>query len=156
LSGTIAEQEWRFDERNRSKITPASLLGMSDGCIYRVSDSLSHDYENSPLESTFDGYWESKDFDLNAPAMDKTASMLYIHHRTSHTDQYITVDISTDSGRTWVAEQDIEIQAGDSETIVTFFVTGPQIRFRIKAKSPGFELTGFGIEIIPRGSVYAY
>jgi len=76
-------------------------------------------------------------------------------HEVSHPATVVTIGISMDSGITWT-EQDITMRTGFTETFCDFLATGRQARFRFKAQTPGFNLTGLSIKVAPRGEAYAY
>lgn len=154
LEGTIAEQTWRFDEKRIEAFAPTNLIGQADGNIYEVASTHVKDW--MPLNSTaFLAFWESKDFDLDNPVIDKTFSRLVIYHAADHAAITITVGVSTDSGATAWQEQDVTVVPGTTKTYADFFVTGTQVRFRVKAIAPGFQIAGFAVKIIPRGEAHA-
>jgi hypothetical protein len=154
LIGTIGEQTWRFDEKRSDVFAPTNLIAQQDGQIYEISRAYLFDNEGL-LNRQFPLFWESKDFDLDRPALDKTFSRLTIFHDVSHPAAQVTVGVSTDSGITW-EEQTITIRQGFTTTMVDFFVTGNQLRFRVRNAAPGFEFSGFAVKIVPRGEVNAY
>lgn len=154
LIGTIEEQTWRYDEKRLEAFAPTNLLGQCDGNVYEASSLASKDWQGV-LDVAFQAYWESKDFDLDRPAMDKTFSRLIMFHNTDHPPVVVSVAVSTDSGLTW-QEQDVTIRQGYVNTFADFFVTGPQVRFRVKATTTGFLLNGYAVKIIPRGESHAY
>lgn len=154
LEGTIAEQTWRFDEKTLTEFAPTNLIGQPDGQVYEISSLATRDFENV-VDYPVVAYYESKDFDLGKPMVDKTFSRLTMFHETSHAAVTVSVGVSTDSGLTW-EDQDIEIDQGRIQTIVDFFVTGPQVRFRINANGVQFFLNGFEVKIIPRGEYNVY
>lgn len=154
LEGTIAEQTWRFDGKTLTEFAPTNLIGQPDGQVYEISSLAQYDYEgltNYPIPA----YWESKDFDLGKPTVDKTFSRLSLFHEVSHAPVDIEVGVSTDSGNTW-QDQTITVRQGHTQTIVDFFVTGPQARFRVNATGVQFFFTGFEVKLIPRGEYNAY
>ena len=154
LTGTIAQQTWRFDEKRVVDFAPTNLLAQADGQVYEMASGISHDFEGV-LDRPFVAYWESKDFDLDRPDIEKTVSKITLYHETSHSPINVTVGVSLNSGLNW-EEQDVLIAQGRTETYVTVFVTGPQVRFRIRAISPGFFISGFSIKLIPRGETNYY
>jgi hypothetical protein len=154
LSGTIAEQDWRFDEKLTSAFAPSNLFGQADGQIYESSQRYTQDYEGV-VATDFEGFWISKDFDLGQPMVDKTYSRLVLYHETTHIPLSVTVSISTDQGASWI-DVPVQIQTGVAQTFVDFFQTGPQARFSVQATSPGFTLSGFGLKVVPRGESQPY
>lgn len=155
LEGTIEEQAWRYDEKLLAEFAPTNLVAQVDGNIYEISRDVYEDW-GGVLARPYLAFWESKDFDLDSPTMDKTFSRLVIYHETSHAATTVTVSVSTDSGATAWQSQDVTIRSGEIQTFADFFVTGQQIRFRVEANSPGFFITGFAVKIIPRGEAHAY
>jgi hypothetical protein len=153
LIGTIEEQTWRYDDKLLDSLQETTLLGMVDGQLYEVSPLYSRDWEGS-LNQLISSFWESKDFDMGAPYMEKTYLKLALFHEVSHPAIIITIGISTDSGVSWY-EQDITIRTGYTETFCDFISTGRQARFRLRATTPGFNLTGLSIKVAPRGEAYA-
>lgn len=154
LQGTIAEQNWRFDEKRIADFAPTNLIAQPDGQIYEVASGYFKDF-GDVLDVTFPAYWQSKDFDLGRPDIEKTVSRVTIYHETSHAPINVDIGYSTDSGLSW-QEQTIAIATGRFETHVNMFVTGPQVRFRFKADSPGFHIHGFSAKILPRGETNVY
>lgn len=154
ISGTVEEQNWRFDEKRIEALAPTNLIGQPDGQIYELKADLLYDWDGV-MPTPVIGYWESKDFDLDAPHIDKTLSRLLIYHSPEHPINTVTVGASTDGGANWI-EQDVDINVGGTYTIADFFVTGAMVRFRIRGGSPGFFIEGFGVKIIPRGEAHAY
>jgi len=154
LTGYVNDQTWRFDEKLLEALAPTNLIAQPDGQIYEASKLYSKDWEGL-LDIPILFYWESKDFDLGNPSIDKTLSRLTIFHESSHPPTVITVGVTTDSGMNWT-EQDITIRTGDVQTFADFFVTGSQVRFRVKATNGGVSITGFAVKIIPRGESNAY
>jgi len=61
---------------------------------------------------------------------------------------------STDSGLNWVT-QNVVIRQGFNQTFVDFFVTGTNVRFRIRAEQP-IAVLGWSVKIIGRGEANAY
>ena len=153
LEGTIAEQTWRFDDKLLEAFAPTNLLGEVDGQIYESSGAWGTDFQGLMSRAVL-CWWESKDFDLGRPHLDKTFSRLIIHHEVSHFPTEITVSISTDSGNSW-EEQTVTIRTGHTETFADFFVTGPQGRFKVRADANGVRINGFTIKIVPRGETNA-
>ena len=153
LIGTIKEQSWRYDERRIQELAPTNLIGGPDGSIWEMSAEHVYDY-GSVVNRAYLAYWESKDFDLDRPDLDKTFSRLVIYHEAAHAAITLTVGVSLDSGTTW-QEQDITLRSGHTTSFADFFVTGNQIRFRIKSES-AFYITGFNVSLIPRGEAYDY
>lgn len=154
LSGTVEEITWRFDDKTLQALAPTNLLSGLDGQIYEVSSAYSQDWEGFAGYSIL-SYWQSKDFDMGRPDMDKTYSRLVIYHEVSHAAVEITVGISTDSGMTWT-DQLVDIRQGYTETYADFFVTGSQGRFKVSAASSGIRISGFALKVIPRGEAHAY
>ena len=154
LVGTVEEQTWRYDEKRLEEAAPSAIIGQCDSNIYEIALTATMDWEGV-LDVAFQAYWESKDFDLDRPAIDKTFSRLVMLHEASHPPVVVTVGVTTDSGLTWV-NQDVTIRQGRVETFADFFVTGPQVRFRVKATTTGFLLTGYVVKIIPRGESNPY
>lgn len=154
LSGVISAQTWRYDEKRLTDLAPTNLIAQADGRIYEIADSYTYDWQDT-FDEPIVTYWESKDFDFDQPQMDKTFSRLVIFHSTDHSPVTVTVGVSTDSGVTW-ENQDVTIRTGYTATFADFFVTGPQLRFRVQVESPGFYITGFGVKIIPRGEINPY
>lgn len=154
LTGTVEEQTWRFDEKRIVDFAPTNLLSQPDGQVYEMSSGAINDFEGV-LDRSFIGYWESKDFDFKNPEVDKTVSRISLYHETSHSPRDITVGISTDSGLTW-EEQTVSISQGYSSTYIDMFITGPQVRFRIRDIAPGFFIYGFSMKIIARGEANIY
>ncbi len=154
LTGTVAEQGWRFGDKRLSKLAPTNLIGQCDGNVYEVSGLSARDW-GGVLNTSFLAYWQSKDVDLNVPGIDKTFSRIIIYHETSHSPITVTVGISLDSGLTWT-ERDVTMQLGRTQTMADFFVTGPQARFQVKAIPPGFIINGFALKILPRGEANDY
>jgi len=155
LVGLVDEQTWRFDEKLLEALAPTNLIAQPDGQIYEASKLYATDWEgllNTPVLF----FWESKDFDLGNPSVDKTLSRLTIFHESSHPPTVITVGVSTDSAATDWVEQDVTIATGNVQTYADFFVTGSQIRFRVKATTGDVHITGFAVKIIPRGESNAY
>ena len=155
LTGTILEQTWRFDEKLLEAFAPTNLIAHPDGNVYEMSVAYAHDWEDL-LNRDIVGFWDSKDFDLGFPDQDKTLSRVVLLHEATHAAVTITVGASTDSGETIWEEQDVIIRAGRTQTFADFFITGPQVRFRVRASSPGFYLSGFAVKIIPRGESHAF
>lgn len=153
LTGTISEQRWRYDDKRIDALAATDLIGQPDGQVYEVSAEYTKDFEGIEDRAIL-AYWESKDFDLERPNLDKTFSRLVIYHETTHPPSTITVGVSTDSGVTW-NEQDITIREGYTQSFADFFVTGNQVRFRIKS-SEGFYISGFSVKLIARGESYAF
>lgn len=154
LTGTIAEQTWRFDEKRIVDFAPTNLLAQPDGQIYEVASEYFKDF-GGILDRTFIGYWQSKDFDLGRPEIEKTFTRITLYHETSHAPIDVAIGYSTDSGLTW-EEQTIAIAQGRFETHIDMFITGPQVRLRIQATSPGFFIHGFSVKVIPRGETNVY
>ncbi len=153
LVGTIAKQSWRYDDKRLDALAPTNLIGQPDGQVYEVSSEYTTDFQGL-LNRAVLAYWESKDFDLDRPDIDKTFSRLTIYHEASHPPSTITVGVSTNSGVGW-AEQDVVIRNGHTQTFADFFVTGSQLRFRIKS-TQAFYISGFAVKLIPRGESHAY
>lgn len=153
LVGTVAQQTWRFDEKLLLAFAPSNLISSSDGQIYEVSKAYNTDWTGL-LDRPILNYWQSKDFDLGRPDIDKTFSRLIIHHEPSHPANQITVSVSTDSGTNWL-DQAVTIRTGHDETYADFFVTGTQVRFKVQASS-GMFLNGFSVKVIARGEAHAY
>lgn len=152
--GTIAEQTWRFDEKLLTEFAPTNLIGGTDGHVYELSSLATLDFQDVEDDAII-AYWESKDYDLGKPMVDKTFSRLSIFHETSHAAVTIEVGLSTDSGLTW-QDQDVTIESGRIQTLVDFFVTGPQARFRINAIGVQFFILGIEVKLIPRGEYNVY
>jgi hypothetical protein len=153
LEGTIEEQTWRFDDKLLEAFAPTNLLGEVDGQIYESSGAWGTDFEGLMSRAVL-CWWESKDFDLGRPHLDKTYSRLIIHHEVSHFPTELIVGISTDSGANW-GEQTVTIRTGYTKTFADFFVTGSQGRFKVRADANGVRISGFTIKIIPRGEANA-
>jgi hypothetical protein len=153
LTGTVKEQLWRYDDKRLDDLSPSNLIGSCDGQIYEMSTAYSRDYEGYFNEAIIT-YWQSKDFDLGKPELDKTVSRLIINHEVSHPNTSITVSISTDSGVSWL-DQTIVIRQGYTETYADFFVTGPQFRFKVQTTGV-LKITGFVVKVITRGETNAY
>ena len=153
LSGFISDQKWRFDETRTQELAPTNLIAQPDGQIWEMSTDYVSDFEGLTDDAVL-AYWESKDFDLDRPDIDKTFSRLILYHETSHAPVTVTIGISTDSGDTW-SQQDITMRSGYTETFVDFFITGNQMRFSIK-NDEGFYISGFSVKILPRGESNAY
>jgi hypothetical protein len=154
LVGTIDQQSWRFDTQEFTTLSPSNLLGSSEGQVFETSRKYQFDRQgflNDPILA----YWQSKDFDLDAPNQDKTISRVTLFHERSHPPTEVQVGVSTDSGNTWT-QQTITMRTGFTETFADFFVTGSQVRFEVRCESPGFYLTGFSLKLIPRGETNAY
>ena len=154
LEGTIEQQTWRYDEKRLVDLAPTNLLAQVDGRIYEASEDCTYDWEDT-FDQSIMTYWESKDFDFDQPQMDKTFSRLVIFHDTDHAPVDVTVGVSTDSGVTY-QEQVVTIRNGYTSTFADFFVTGPQLRFKVSVETPGFFINGFGVKIIPRGEINPY
>lgn len=154
MSGTVGEQTWRFDDKLLEKIQETTLLGMIDGQLYEIGPRFSLDWEGD-FGQAITSFWESKDFDMGAPYMDKSYMRLALFHEISHPPTVVTIGISTDSGVTWY-DQEITMRTGYSETFCDFITTGRQARFRLTADTPGFNITGMSIKVAPRGEAYAY
>ena len=154
LTGTIAEQVWRFDEKRIVDFAPTNLLAQPDGQVYEAVSGETLDF-GGVFDRAFVGYWESKDFDLKRPEIDKTLSRIIIYHETSHAPQSVDIGVSTDSGLTW-EEQTVNIAQGHFSTQIDMFMTGPQVRFRMRSVSPGFFISGFSMKIIARGEANVY
>jgi hypothetical protein len=153
LTGTIDQQIWRFDDKLLNALQETTLIGMADGQLYEISPAYSRDWETTQNVS-ISCFWESKDFDMGAPFMEKTYMRLALFHEVSHPATVVTIGISTDSGVSWY-EQDITMRTGFTETFCDFISTGRQARFRLKATTPGFNITGLSIKVVPRGEAYA-
>jgi len=154
LKGSIDQQSWRFDTQELVTLSPSNLLGGTDGQVYEMAQKYRYDYHgflNQPVLS----YWQSKDFDLDAPNQDKTISRVTIFHERSHAPTSIQVGVSLDSGNVWT-RQTVTIRSGYTETYADFFLTGPQARFEVRANSPGFYITGFSLKVVPRGESNAF
>ena len=154
LVGTIAQQLWRFDSQELTTLSPSNLLGTSDGQVFELAKKYRYD-RHGFLDNAILSFWQSKDFDLETPHIDKTVSRVIIFHERSHPPTEVEVGVSLDSGNTWT-RQTVTIRSGHTETYADFFVTGPQIRFEVRAESPGFYVTGFSLKLIPRGETNAY
>lgn len=153
LTGTVEEQLWRFDDKLLEALSPTNLIGGMDGQIYEISSAYQRDYEGFN-NSAILAYWQSKDFDLGNPELDKTFSRLVIRHEISHPATAVTVSISTNSGITW-QDQVITIRQGYTETYADFFVTGSQGRFKVQTEGV-LKITGFILKVIQRGETNAY
>ncbi len=154
LVGTIDQQTWRFDTQEFTTLSPSNLLGSSEGQVFETAKKYQFDRQgflNDPILA----FWQSKDYDLDAPNQDKTVSRVTLFHERSHPPTEIEVGVSTDSGNTWT-RQTLTIRTGFTETYADFFITGSQIRFEVRSTSPGFYLTGFSLKLIPRGEGNAY
>lgn len=154
ITGTIKEQTWRFDEKRLVDLAPTNLIAEPDGQIYEMRKDVDVDWGDI-FDTPILGFWESKDFDLDAPHMDKTLSRVLLYHDPTHPPVALIVSASTDGGLNWL-DQTIVIASGRAYTIADFFVTGSQVRFRIQGETPGFFIDGFGVKIIPRGEAHAY
>jgi hypothetical protein len=137
LEGYIDEQTWRYDEKRIQALAPTNLIGGPDGQIWEMSSDKTYDWEDV-VDAPLLAYWESKDFDLDRPDVDKTFSRLVIYHESSHGAVTLTVGVSTDSGITW-SDQDIVIRAGYTNTFADFFVTviraGSELRTLLRDSS---------------------
>ena len=154
LVGTIEKQTWRYDEKRLTELAPTNLIAQPDGRIYEVSNEATLDWQDT-FGTAIMCFWESKDFDFDQPQMDKTFSRLVIFHNTDHPSVDITVGVSTDSGITY-QDQIVTMRTGYTTTFADFFVTGPQVRFRVRTDTAGFYINGFGVKIIPRGEINPY
>ena len=154
ITGTIAEQTWRFDEKRLTTLAPTNLIGQPDGQVYEMQKDSEVDW-GGVLDLPILGFWESKDFDLDAPHMDKTLSRVLIYHDPTHPPVDLIVSASTNGGLDWT-DQTITIASDQAYSIADFFVTGSQVRFRVRGETPGFFIDGFGVKIIPRGESHAF
>lgn len=154
LEGPISQQTWRYGQKTTSSFSPTNLIGGVDGQIYEISSLYRDDFEGT-APYRFAGYWESKDFDMDKPSMDKTYARMIVFHAGDHPPTEILAGVSTDSGVAWT-ERTVTMRQGHTETFVDFFVTGPQARFRVRAETPGYFIEGFAIKAIPRGEVNPY
>lgn len=155
LEGPISAQDWRFGEKLITEFAPSNLIGGVDGVVYEMTRGVVDDF-TGVNQLPFAGYWESKDFDLGQPYMDKTFARLIIYHEYGHPETTVRVGVSTQSGVVGWQEQDVVIGSESTETFVDFFVTGPQVRFRVEAQSPGYYIHGFVVKVIPRGEGNPY
>lgn len=154
LTGTVADITWRYDDRLVEDLAPTNLIAEVSGQIYEVSRAYALDYQGL-LDSPVVCWWVSKDFDLGNPDVDKTLSRVTILHETSHYATSLLVAASTDSGETWT-EQTVTVRTGYTHTFADFVVTGPQVRFRVRANASGIEIRGYTVKIIPRGETNEY
>lgn len=153
LVGAVSDQTWRFDEKLLVALAPTNLISPSDGQIYELSKTQDKDWAGL-LDRPILNYWQSKDFDMGRPDLDKTLSRVTIHHDASHPPTVVTVSASTDSGATWV-DQIVTIRQGFTDTFADFFVTGSQVRFKVTA-SGGLFIDGFSVKVVARGEINAY
>lgn len=153
LIGTIAEQSWRFDDKTLEAFSPTNLLTGVDGQVYEVSSAYSRDFEGT-LAHPVTNYWESRDFDMGHPEVDKTFQRVIVYHEISHAPTPITIGISLDSGVSW-SDTVVTVNPDTTQTIADFFVTGPQGRMRVYA-TENLQLTGFSLKLVGRGEINAY
>jgi len=153
LIGTIADQDWIYDSVIDAIATPTVMLGQADGQVWQSTEADDVDFYNV-LDTAVLCFWESKDFDLDRPDIDKTLSRITLYHKTTHEASSVTVSVSTDSGTSW-QDQSVTIRAGYNQTFADFFVTGHQIRFKVQTEDD-LGLNGFDMKIIPRGETNAY
>jgi len=162
LVGTVMQQGWRYDEKLIQTQAPTNLMAREDGQIYEMGKAYSYDFQyNTTVQVPFLNVpvyceYESKDFDLGDPVHDKTLSRLTIHHRSDHPATVVQVSATADSGANWLPDQNIMIRNGFTETYCDFFVTGPQVRYRIKDNTGTIAFNGFSVKIVPRGESNAY
>jgi hypothetical protein len=154
LQGTVADIQWHYDDRLVSDKAPSVVIVPPDAQISEISAQYSYDWQGSayiPILS----YWQSKDFNIDLPDMDKTVSRVTLFHDVGHAVIDVMVSVSVDGGTNWV-RQLVPIRTGQNATFADFFVTGSQARFEVRAVTPGFKLTGFSLKLIPRGEANAY
>jgi len=156
LEGMISDITWRYDDTALEAFSPTNLVSPVDGQVYEISRAYSKDYQGFTDRSSFVFcFWESKDFDLGRPHLDKTFMRLVIYHEVSHYPSEIIVGFSTDSGSTW-EEQTVTIRTGFTETFADFIATGTQGRFKVRSSGQGIRLSGFAVKVVPRGETNVY
>jgi len=109
-------------------------------CRYQAGRAT--DVDGNPITAIL----TSKDFDLGAPDLKKTALRLSVKiDRTLSANLSFLVEVSADRGANYVNCGQLVIPAGDDENFKTFIVSGSTIRFRLTSSS---EVTEYYIENI--------
>jgi hypothetical protein len=135
MSGTMDEQTQAFDSAFSQVHSGLYLLGLADGSICTL-DPLSYNDESVaiPLE------WQSKDYGIDGPLGMVSISGLGIEYHDMGAAT-ITVEHSTNGGRTWVAGRNVVVGGlADGATKLAwawFFVTGTKVRYRVRNVNTG-------------------
>ena len=154
LSGNVSQIAWRYDDQALTAQTETTLITQGDGQVYEMGQGYGNDW-GGMLDAGIYSYFQSKDFDLGAPEVDKTVSRVILYHEVGHAAVPVDVAISTDSGLTW-STQSVILRTGFSETFADFFITGNHVRFRVLSAERALYLNGVALKIIPRGEINAY
>lgn len=152
LTGNIGEQNWRFGDALVKAYAPTTLVGSSDGCIYKI-DKTSLNNNGVAIVNEF----QTPDF----VAPDSSSYMdIYmqvsqlIYEAGGHS---LTTEYSLDSGSSWSPTQGaggntVSLTSTHKDYQQDFSVATKKIRFRFMNSlvSSGFNLRYFGFYWEPR------
>ena len=93
LTGTIDEQNWRYDDRTILSAMPTTLLADKDGNIYEYGYEVDND-DNGTL---IDGWMVTKDINMT----NLMARFRVLRLDVYYTGDGLVIDYSIDKGTTW-------------------------------------------------------
>lgn len=147
LTGTIGEQNWRFGDTLIKANSPMTLVGDSDGKVYKL-DKTTLNNDGTAITNT----WETVDFVLPDTPDYMNKFMRVTQLLIEASGQSVDTSYSTDGGATW--------NASTSHTLISnwdifqhdFDTVARKIRFRFRntTASSGFNIRYFGFYYILR------
>ena len=152
LTGTIGEQNWTFGSRLVKKYSPITLVGDTNGKVYKLDKTTLND-DGAAIENEI----QTPDFVLS-----DTKEYLNMFMRVSQLafeakGQSITTDWSDDGGETWSPTATVGNNVTALDSVYRFYqqdfdTVSRRIRFRFRnvTVSSGFYLRYHGFYWIPR------